>query len=376
VNVIETPPASHIHTPEWQSFEARMRARLEERKAARRRRRARRIGLASLAMVSGLAAFGVTLFLMSADLTPPAIAPAPAPALMTSLASVPLPVIEELPSETGDTDEAATGTAGRSGPVEPTAEPPITQAQVPEPRPSLRSPPTQSAVVPRTEPASVTPPPAAASRSAPPTSEAARSAGAAAPPSEAAAPPSEPTARSSESVARPSEAAARSSETVARPFERAPERVAAERIPEPTRTPDALPSAEPATASGAPAHVAAVNNAAAVAPPVVDPREPVRHTIERYRTAYEQLDAGAARAVWPAVDQGALARAFSSLSSQQLTFEGCTVDVTGATARANCRGRARVVPRVGGGSETARREWRFWLREANGRWVIERAEVR
>jgi hypothetical protein len=102
----------------------------------------------------------------------------------------------------------------------------------------------------------------------------------------------------------------------------------------------------------------------------------VRSVLERYRSAYQQLDASAARAVWPGVDAGALARAFSALSSQHLWFEGCTINVSGSTADATCTGQARVVPKFGGGSETARRTWQFRLRQAGSSWLIDKATVK
>jgi hypothetical protein len=113
-----------------------------------------------------------------------------------------------------------------------------------------------------------------------------------------------------------------------------------------------------------------------VDPPRIDPRESVHATLERYRSAYQRLDASAARAVWPSVDAGALARAFGSLSSQQLWFDGCTIDVSGSAANATCTGQSRVVPKIGGGSETSRRTWQFTLRQSGRDWVIEKATVK
>ena len=45
-----------------------------------------------------------------------------------------------------------------------------------------------------------------------------------------------------------------------------------------------------------------------------------------------------AHAVWPAVNQAALARAFDGLASQAITFDQCDVQVRGAVASATCRG--------------------------------------
>jgi hypothetical protein len=104
--------------------------------------------------------------------------------------------------------------------------------------------------------------------------------------------------------------------------------------------------------------------------------ESVRRTLQRYRAAYTQLDARSASAVWPSVNQEALARAFDGLSSQELTFDACSVQVQGVAATATCRGSARYVPRVG--SRVARveaRSWNFALRKAGDSWLIESARA-
>jgi len=57
----------------------------------------------------------------------------------------------------------------------------------------------------------------------------------------------------------------------------------------------------------------------------VNVEQDVRKVIERYRDAYERLDAAAARAVWPGVDEAALTRAFDGLTSQRIEFERCDI---------------------------------------------------
>ena len=92
----------------------------------------------------------------------------------------------------------------------------------------------------------------------------------------------------------------------------------------------------------------------------------IRSTLTRFRTAYSQLDAGAARDVWPSVDARALERAFQSLKSQDLRFDSCKMTVTGARAQAACKGRAVYVPRIGDQSPRfTAREWAFELRKAD-----------
>jgi hypothetical protein len=107
---------------------------------------------------------------------------------------------------------------------------------------------------------------------------------------------------------------------------------------------------------------------------VEEPR--VRAVLSRYEAAYSGLNAAAAQAVWPAVDERSLARAFDTLQSQQVSLGRCAVQVEGATASASCSGRITWTPKVGGGSQTAARQWRFELHSGNGEWQITRAEVR
>lgn len=103
----------------------------------------------------------------------------------------------------------------------------------------------------------------------------------------------------------------------------------------------------------------------------------VEDTLHRYADAYTRLDAGAARRVWPGVDERALARAFQALESQGLVFEHCDLDVAENDATAACRGRARYVPKVGSREpRIERRQWRFRLHKSEAGWQIVQAEAR
>jgi hypothetical protein len=100
-------------------------------------------------------------------------------------------------------------------------------------------------------------------------------------------------------------------------------------------------------------------------------------TLHRYAAAYQQLDANAARTVWPTVDERALARAFNSLESQEFTFEACNVRVVDRGASAACRGSVTYVPKVGG--RTAHkddRQWNFELHKQQEVWLITRATMK
>ena len=94
-------------------------------------------------------------------------------------------------------------------------------------------------------------------------------------------------------------------------------------------------------------------------------------TLNQYARAYSRLDASAARAVWPSVDERALSNAFAGLASQALDFDGCSIDVRGAAAHATCRGTASYVPKVGNGRPRIEpRTWRFELRRDGDVWTI------
>jgi hypothetical protein len=135
--------------------------------------------------------------------------------------------------------------------------------------------------------------------------------------------------------------------------------------------PAVLPPAPPAPAPAPPA--------ASPAPPAresVDDTALVNEALRRYRAAYDRLDAQSARAVWPAVNEAALARAFDGLQSQTLTFDACDVRLYSGTATATCRGTARYVPRFGSREPRVEsRVWAFTLRRAGSGWTIDSARV-
>jgi hypothetical protein len=153
----------------------------------------------------------------------------------------------------------------------------------------------------------------------------------------------------------------------------------------PTRVaPAALPGPAPAArATGVIADVAAAPVAAAVlpSPRVVVPdtardRQRINDTLHAYARAYERLDAAAARQVWPSVNERALARAFAGLATQDIAFDSCSIDLRGGSARAQCRGRATYVGKVGGGApHTEARRWDFQLSRDGEDWKIDSANV-
>jgi hypothetical protein len=132
-------------------------------------------------------------------------------------------------------------------------------------------------------------------------------------------------------------------------------------------------SAAPPIAPSSPAASSTAAAPAAIAP---SDEQLVRQALQRYRSAYQNLDAASAHAVWPYVDQAALARAFDGLASQSLTFENCDVRLGDAAATASCSGSTQYVPKVG--SRVPRveaRQWSFTLRKRGAAWEIESARA-
>jgi hypothetical protein len=103
---------------------------------------------------------------------------------------------------------------------------------------------------------------------------------------------------------------------------------------------------------------------------------PIRVVLNRYQTAYSRLDAQAAADVWPSVDRRALHRAFEGLADQTVDLGRCDIRIEPGSAEADCVGTARWTPRVGGGTQSASRRWRFDLRHRQGDWIIVSARVR
>jgi hypothetical protein len=98
----------------------------------------------------------------------------------------------------------------------------------------------------------------------------------------------------------------------------------------------------------------------------------VRQTIAKYETAIDQMNVGAAAAVFPSVDTVALTRAFSALKEQSVDFERCDVALMTATATVRCLGTAHYVVKVGAPTPRRRRyEWIFTLEKVGNAWKID-----
>ncbi|HYM24104.1 MAG TPA: hypothetical protein VEU08_12885, partial [Vicinamibacterales bacterium] len=94
----------------------------------------------------------------------------------------------------------------------------------------------------------------------------------------------------------------------------------------PATTASAVPLVEAAPVNLTPA-LRASSDPIPIPPSPPNDDQLVRQALQRYRSAYEELDAPSARAVYPAINEAALARAFDGLRSQTLTFDACEVQV-------------------------------------------------
>ena len=147
--------------------------------------------------------------------------------------------------------------------------------------------------------------------------------------------------------------------------------------------PAALPPGPDVGARPVAMAVDAVSASAVVTVPVTAPatgpidETRVTATLQRYAKAYTDLDARAARSVWPSVNERALSNAFSGLAAQSLDFQDCEVVVRQVEADAVCRGTTSYVTRVGSSSPRVEpRTWHFELSRHGDDWLIDTAVAR
>jgi hypothetical protein len=135
----------------------------------------------------------------------------------------------------------------------------------------------------------------------------------------------------------------------------------------------------PAPVSSAPplaAPPAVAAAASAIVTPANDERR-VQTVLQQYVRAYGDLDARAARAVWPTVPERELANAFAELQSQHFVFDKCDITVRGEGATASCTGKASYARKIGGQvTRDESRKWQFDLKRDGESWKIAKAETR
>jgi hypothetical protein len=123
---------------------------------------------------------------------------------------------------------------------------------------------------------------------------------------------------------------------------------------------------------------AAVTHASApvAAAPPVDEEASIVQVLRHYERAVARKDPLGAKAVWPSLDDRALARAFNDLQSHSLALQDCRVTVDSVEARATCQGVATYLPKVGRRKPiSASHEWTFNLAKAGGGWHIASAAI-
>jgi hypothetical protein len=106
-------------------------------------------------------------------------------------------------------------------------------------------------------------------------------------------------------------------------------------------------------------------------------KEVVLAVLGEYRRAFERLDVGATKAVYPTVDSRGLQRAFQDLKAQQVRFANCGVSISssGAGANAQCTVDAIYRTKIGSRIEVTNREWRFSLVRDGANWQILDARI-
>jgi hypothetical protein len=122
---------------------------------------------------------------------------------------------------------------------------------------------------------------------------------------------------------------------------------------------------------------AAVTHASRVAAaPPVDEEGSIVQVLRHYERAVARKDPLGAKAVWPSLDDRALARAFNDLQSHSLALQDCRVTVDSVVARATCQGVATYLPKVGRRKPiSASHEWTFNLAKEGGGWHIASAAI-
>jgi hypothetical protein len=159
-------------------------------------------------------------------------------------------------------------------------------------------------------------------------------------------------------------------------------RLALANIPKPTPDPSPLPARPPALPAPPPVKSA---ETAVTIPLDERAREDLPHKdeevvlalLQEYRGAYERMDIGATKALYPSVDDRSLRRAFGDLKGQQLRFASCGVAISssGAGANAWCTGDATYRPKIGSRLHYSNREWTFSLGRDGAGWQILKATM-
>lgn len=97
----------------------------------------------------------------------------------------------------------------------------------------------------------------------------------------------------------------------------------------------------------------------------------ITNVLGAYQQSYSALDVESVSTIWQGLDVRGLRRAFSTLSSQDLSFDRCDVQVVSDSAKATCTGVLSYVRKIGDDGPRERRlSWEIDLRRHGDRWLI------
>jgi hypothetical protein len=106
-------------------------------------------------------------------------------------------------------------------------------------------------------------------------------------------------------------------------------------------------------------------------PTIRERQAQIQSSVNRYRDAYNSMDANAAKAVWPSVNVKQLGDSFARLEKLEYQFQPCTIFFDTGKARATCEGRVRSVAKSDKREVSVPGRWEFTLKEVNREWVID-----
>lgn len=105
-------------------------------------------------------------------------------------------------------------------------------------------------------------------------------------------------------------------------------------------------------------------------------RQIILDIVNAYSRAFERLDARAAKAVSPSLDDRALQKAFARLEGQKLRFEDCRLSIEGAAANARCLAHASYTPKIGSRViHLTGQQWTFNFSQSESGWQIVKTTI-
>ena len=105
-------------------------------------------------------------------------------------------------------------------------------------------------------------------------------------------------------------------------------------------------------------------------------RQIILDIVNAYSRAFERLDARAAKAVSPSIDDRRLQKAFARLEGQKLRFEDCRLSIEGAAANARCLAHGSFTPKIGSRViHMTGQQWTFNFSQSESGWQIVKTTI-